>query len=473
MRPRSILLIMADDHAAHALGALGNPIVQTPSLDMLAAEGALFASHFCQAPMCTPARQSLLTSRMPHHVGVPFLTSAMPPGTHTLATHARDHGFRTIAIGKTHFNGGDRHGFEHIVDRKDYQQLLAHDGVSLHDAFPGGRPWRPFEEPARDWLNTTAEATPLTYERSEAHFLASRASEWFRTAGTDPFFMMLSFYEPHSPFVFPCDAIHRYNPTGIAPPRLTTKERHHGPEIFRDLTEADVRGITAAYYASVSHLDRAIGEALTGLHDAGLEDNTIVAYCPDHGYMLGHHARFEKHCMYDEALRVPFIVRSPGQVSAGAVIHDLSRSIDVAPTLCDLAGLAPMPDACGVPLPGTTQPPMESGKHQPGHVSAEYFHTETAMIRTNGQKLVVSTGEALDWYHPSPDVNLPQLELYDLIEDPDEHNPIRLQDTDASALTHLLDPLAGDLGISAEGAGPELLSRIRSLLRSCRTSRST
>src|SRR6185503_17450996 len=109
-----------------------------------------------------------------------------------------------------------------------------------------------------------------------------------------------------------------------------------------DLSDDDKKGIIASYYTSVRYLDQNLGRVLGKLKALGLDDNTLVVYTADHGYDLGHHGRFEKHCGYDPALRVPLILRQPGRVRKG-VVADFTEHIDVAPTILDLLNAGPMP----------------------------------------------------------------------------------------------------------------------------------
>ena len=121
----NVLWICADDHAAYVYGAYGNERVRTPRLDRLAAEGVRFSRAYCNSPVCTASRQSFLTGRYPHSVGVTLLKTALPESETTLAEMLRAAGYRTAAIGKMHFNHALTHGFETLIDLPDWQRALA------------------------------------------------------------------------------------------------------------------------------------------------------------------------------------------------------------------------------------------------------------------------------------------------------------------------------------------------------------
>src|SRR5947208_7387219 len=148
--------------------------------------------------------------------------------------------------------------------------------------------------------------------------------------------------EPHSPFDFPVADRNHFEPAAFPPPRLGPEDRPQIPEVFNQLTEADKRGIIAAYYTSVRFLDRNIGMVLRKLAELGLDRNTLLLYTADHGYSLGQHGRFEKHCGYDPALRVPLLLRLPGRIREG-VVSDFTEHVDVPATIVDILGIDPLP----------------------------------------------------------------------------------------------------------------------------------
>jgi arylsulfatase A-like enzyme len=193
---------------------------------------------------------------------------------------------------------------EDVVAREWSRQTPARivpEGVASKPA------WRPFVDPARIWLNADKLPYPRYDEDMKGSFIARRAGQYLEERRRDgrPFALWVSFMEPHSPYDFPVEDRSRYDPASFTPPRLGPEDLAQVPAVFNDLTEAEKRGIIAAYYTSVRFLDRNIGAVLKKLDDLGFDRNTFLVYTADHGYCLGQHGRFEKHIGYDPALRVP------------------------------------------------------------------------------------------------------------------------------------------------------------------------
>src|SRR5262245_24398719 len=341
---RNVLFILGDDHAAYALGAYGNSIVRTPNLDRLAARGARFNHAYANSPVCTPSRQSMITGKLPHAAGVTLLRTPLSENQLTIAEHLKRFGYSTGAVGKMHFiNERLKHGFDYRVDLSDYKQSLGErsarkpaEGVKVKP------PWKPFRDPARVWLNAEGLPTDVYDEDSDGTFLANKAIEFLRANREKSFCLWLSFYQPHSPFDFPIDYKGRVDPGRITPPKPSPEDARWIPEIFKDLSEDDKRGITAAYYTATEYLDKNIGLALDELKKLGLDDSTLVIYVGDNGYLLGHHGRFEKHTMWEPAVRVPLLVSNPARFGRGRVIDAQVELIDLVPTILDALGAPPM-----------------------------------------------------------------------------------------------------------------------------------
>jgi arylsulfatase A-like enzyme len=423
-RPRNLLFVLADDHAGYALGVDGDPNAITPNLDRLAREGTRFAAHYCNSPVCTPSRQSFLTGQLPHAAGVTRLPTPLSQGKPTLARQFQKAGYATGVIGKMHFNTpGVRglHGFDHAITEREVNQLWARD-VKPSPLPEGARAkpaWKPFQDPARIWLN----AETLPYPRIEAEMKSAYqlrlAEEFLQEHREKPFALWVSFQEPHSPYDFPLEDRGRFDPAKFKAPRVGPEDGWQIPKIFRDLTDPEKRGIAAAYYTSVHYLDRSVGRLLGLLKRLRLEEDTLVVYMADHGYCLGQHGRFEKHCGYDPALRVPLILRWPGRIRAGNVVRELTESVDLPATIPELMGLDPLPV-----LHGKSLVPYLEGKKPENrdYVFSEYLENEEAFIRTQRWKYIYCTGKRArgDGYQIDNPTPGPYQRLYDLRADPGE-----------------------------------------------------
>ncbi len=436
-RKPNLLFILADDHAGYVLGADGNHRAQTPNLDRLASEGIRFASHYCNSPVCTPSRQSILTGQLPHAAGVTVLQTPLSESRPTLAKTLATQGYSTAVFGKMHFNRPGRpglHGFE-TACTEDVVQRQWSQAVGAQPDFGDVRTkpaWRPFRDPARIWLNADKLPFPRRYEQMKSTWVAAQASQFLAEHKDHAFALWVSFQEPHSPFDFPLEYQDRFPPTDFLVPRVGPEDAAEIPLTFRDLSPQDKQGIIAAYYTSVNYLDRNAGVVLDKLRELNLERDTLVVYMADHGYSLGQHGRFEKHCCFDPALRVPLILRWPGRIGA-RVVHDFTESVDVPPTILDLLGAEPFRVQHGQSLR-----PYLTGRrpNQPrGYIFSEYLENEEACIRTARWKFVHCSGKRArtDGYktdHPTPGRTV---RLYDLKHDPGEFQNVASRHTDGVA----------------------------------------
>jgi choline-sulfatase len=436
-RKPNFLFLIGDDHAGYAMGADGNPLAETPNLDRLAAEGTRFARHYCNSPVCTPSRQSFFTGQMPHMAGVTRLPTPLSEDKPTLAKQLCKAGYQTAVFGKMHFNrpaAPGLHGFDVMVTERELQrQWMAQvkpkpvpDGVKTKPA------WRPFKDPARIWLNADKLPFPCYDEQMKSTVLVRLVERFLEENKGTPFALWASFQDPHSPFDFPIEDRDRFDAARFTPPRVGPEDARQIPLIFRELTDADKRGINAAFYASVYFLDRNIGRVLEKLRKLNLEDNTLVVYIGDNGYLLGHHGRFEKHCGYEEALRVPLIMRLPGRIRRG-VARDLTEMIDLPETILDLLGADPLPVQHGQSLrPYLEGKKMNSPRH---YIFSEYLENEEAFIRTDRWKFIFCSGKRArgDGYlieNPTPGR---YVRLYDLKQDPGEFTDLAAKHPDVVA----------------------------------------
>jgi choline-sulfatase len=434
MRPRqayakdrkpNLLYILADDHAGYVLGADGNKQAVTPNLDRLAAGGTRFARHYCNSPVCTPSRQSFLTSQLPHASGVTVLTTTLADDKPTLAKQLGASGYQPAVFGKMHFNQPGKpglHGFQ-VAETEDVvgREWLAQVGPAPSFGSIQTKPdWHPFKDPARIWLDADKLPFPRKYEDMEGTWIAQRAVKYMEEHKDDPFAMWVSFMEPHSPFKFPVDDRNNFNPANFSVPAIGPQDAGQIPLIFRDLSPQDKQGIIASYYTSVQFLDKNIGVVLDGLRKLDLENDTLVIYMADHGYSLGQHGRFEKHCFYQPAMRVPMIFRWPGRVRQGAVIEEFTESIDFPPTLLELLGAEPFQVNHG----SSMVPYLTKGrfKNPRQSIFSEYLENEEACVRTDRWKYIHCSGKRArtDGYltdNPTPGRTL---HLFDLQKDPGE-----------------------------------------------------
>jgi choline-sulfatase len=234
--------------------------------------------------------------------------------------------------------------------------------------------------------------------------------------------MVVGFNEPHSPFAFPREWEGRFKPSEFPVPSVSDRDRKEQPAIFATLTPEEVRGVQAAYFTSLSFMDYEIGRLLDALDRAGLASETLVVYVGDNGYMLGQHGRFEKHCFYEPAIRVPLIMRWPSHIPGNMRISEMVEMVDVLPTVLKLVRLPVPPDRQGIDLGPLVR--GEPGATARDVVFSEYTENEEAMVRSHRYKLIVGSGKRLrqDGYQIRDPLPLPGAyqRLFDLVEDPAE-----------------------------------------------------
>jgi len=418
----NVIVIIGDDHSVTAAGCYGNEIIRTPNIDHLARRGILFENAYSNAPVCSASRQSILTGKYPHATGVTLLRTPFRDDINlTVPEHLRNFGFKTGVVGKTHFNNymdsiPPDHGFDYMADFSDYRNQ---EFRPVPDEIPVLETWRPFQDPARIWLN--ADRLPSTYYEDEGYaaWTAKRSIEFIQENKDNRFCLWVGFHEPHSPFNFPVEYSNMYDPSSLPLPAGSPEDDRWIPEIFRDLSEEDMRGIIASYYTSTEYMDYCIGLIIDELEMLELSENTLVIYIGDQGYLLGDHKRFEKHSMWEQAIKAPLVMRMGGRYGTGIRHNALVEFIDLAPTMLDLLGIAGMET-----IQGKSLLPVISGElaEVKEYVFAEFLEDNKAMICDKQWKYVFTTGQRdlgqgyATGYGPSGILH----KLYDLQNDPDE-----------------------------------------------------
>jgi iduronate 2-sulfatase len=349
------VLFIAVDDLRPELKCYGQQHIHSPNLDRFAETGVLFERAYCMVPTCGASRASLMSGIRPaRNRFVNYLAWAEKDarGLTTMNTQFKQNGYDTVSLGKV---------FHHPTDNAE--------GWSEPAWRPQGVPWyrRPenvelHEQRQRQAARTRGPAFESADVPDDAYadgVLANRALEDLtRLKSTDrPFFLAVGFFKPHLPFVAPQKYWDLYDhekiqlPDNDSPPLDAPTESIHNSGELRayagipasgPVSNETARNLIHGYYACVSYIDAQIGKLLDELDRLELTDNTIVVLWGDHGWNLGEHTLWCKHSCYETSMRIPLIVRSPG-IPAGQRRSQLIESIDVYPTLCELAGL-PLPE---------------------------------------------------------------------------------------------------------------------------------
>lgn len=326
MKGPNVIWIFGDQHRAQALSCAGNPNLDTPNIDALAAHGVNFTNAISGSPWCTPFRGSLLTSRYVHRC-VERTPQYMESGFPTIADAFNDAGYRTAYFGKWHLGG---HNHMAYIPRKDrgrfdiwlgYENNNAQYETCLHGHDLDGRD----------------DTEPLVEEvdKYETDYLTDKLLAFLKRQSDEspPFFAALSVQPPHDPHVAPAEFAERHRPENI---RL----RPNVPPVER--IEKAARESLCGYYAQVENLDWNVGRIMNALRRLGLDSSTHVMFFSDHGDMHGSHGYVRKSSPWEEAVRIPCIVRPAGGAEQTTVSTAPLNHVDFLPTTLGL---------CGVPTP--------------------------------------------------------------------------------------------------------------------------
>lgn len=386
----NILLIVTDDQRPDTIRALGNPLIETPSLDRLVASGTSFTRAICTYPLCYPSRAEILTGRTVFQNGI-YARERLDADAETLPAVLLRAGYRTCHVGKWHVAGKPRERGYELVEGM-YAPGKAPKGPQF-DArgreVTGYRGWVFYDGEGKPMPEKGVGLTP----NISAEF-ADAAIRFIGDCKGDerPFLLHVNFTAPHDPLLMPAGFEGMYDPARMPVPKNFVPEHpfDHGNLRGRDealwpwpRTSGDVREELALYYSVITHMDAQVGRMIEALEAAGQGEQTVVIFTSDNGLAIGSHGLRGKQNMYEHSIGVPLIFCGPG-------IRGRARSAapcylrDLFPTICDLAG-APVPPG----LPSRSLVPILRGER----VSARefvvgYFRDSQRMIRTDRWKLI-------------------------------------------------------------------------------------
>ncbi|MBI9070233.1 MAG: sulfatase-like hydrolase/transferase [Melioribacteraceae bacterium] len=449
---KNVVVIIADDHALNVTGAYGNKYIKTPSIDKLAEEGIKFTNSYCNSPICSASRQSLLTGKYPHATGVNLLFTPFPDeGNTTIAEHLQDHNYKTALFGKTHFNnwvwydlyknGLPKHGFDTLVQNREYNKYynsLEKMELPTDQKFYNSE--QIDKENIAEWMNCNALPHPVYDKNSSGTFYANEAIDFIRQNKENPFFVWLAFHEPHHPYYFPIEYEDKYDPAEIPLPKGSLEDDRWIPEKFKNLTLDEKRGIISAYYCSVEYMDKNIGLVTAAIDEMGLSGNTLIVYISDNGYLLNDHKRFEKHTMWEEAIRQPMIIKAGDDFRHGEKSDALIEYVDIVPTILDMIDVTPLKEAQGSSFLEVIKGFSSSHKE---YAFSTYLEDNLAMITDSKWKYVFTTGSRdlgigyKTGYGPSGITH----RLYDLINDPKETTDVSKKKENQELLMNLKNRL--------------------------------
>ena len=343
----NFLLIFTDQQRWDTIHADGNPVIITPQLDRLCAEGVRFTSAYTPSPVCVSARCSLIHGQYAHHTGCTYNGDAFCDDRPSMMDLLAEAGYRTHGVGKMHFvpDWGSMRGFQTRlrVDHlhSDYRDWLASQGVDPRIP-AGGAPSEMYYVPQVGVLPEAYHQTTWVGDRSVA-FIHEQARE------SRPWFTFSSISDPHPPFAPPVPWHTLYRGPRMPLPNVPADAESHWTYMnrvqnrykYRDqgIDRHLVRIMKAYYYATISLIDKQVGRMLAALEETGQLDNTLILFTSDHGEYLGDYDCFGKRGMHDACCRVPMVARFPQRFAAGGRCEHVTSLVDVMPTFLEAAGV--------------------------------------------------------------------------------------------------------------------------------------
>ena len=356
-RKPNVLLLMADDLNT-ALSGFGHPQCKTPRLDELAKHGVRFENMHCQYPVCGASRASLMTGLYPYTNGMLGNSGNLRenlPDVVTMSQLFRQNGHRAGRVSKIYHMGIPPEILAGTADHDDSPSWDETVNIkALEQNAPGVRTeWSPKDTGSQTFTGVEASTGDLEHADGMA---AEAAIDFLKRNQDKPFFLGCGFVRPHVPLVAPSKYFDIYDRDAMIAPSVPEGDLDDVPQVIRNykaisrygVTPELHKGLLEAYYASISYMDAQVGRVLDTLNELGLRENTIVIFSSDHGYLLGHHNKFQKQHLFEEATRVPFILSVPWlSDSHGKATSQITELIDLYPTVADLAGLTPPNDLQG------------------------------------------------------------------------------------------------------------------------------
>jgi len=363
---RNVLFISTDD-MNNDLGCYGSPLAHTPHLDRLAANGVRFDRAYCQFPLCSPSRTSIMTGLAPDATRVYDLQTHFRdtvPNVVTLSQHFQRNGYVAARVGKIyHYGNPGQIGTDGLDDKASWNQVVNPKGIDKQE-----------EGVLTNYTPTRGLGSSLSFYASPAKddehtdgMVAESAIDIMAKHRNEPFFLGVGFYRPHCPYIAPSkyfDMI-AFESVGAVPYHPVEQEIAPKWAYFTEpanwgLSDHQMREVRRAYYASIAFVDANVGRLLDALAKMGLAENTTIVFWSDHGYNLGEHGQWMKQSLWEPSARLPMIIAGAGVEAKDKGCARTVELLDMYPTLADLAGLPAPAHVHGKSLRSLLQNPSAS-----------------------------------------------------------------------------------------------------------------
>jgi len=484
----NIIYIMSDDHTTQGIGAYGSRLASlnpTPTIDRIAKEGVLLENAFCTNSICTPSRASILTGQYGQVNGVVDLSGSLKPENQYLAIEMGKLGYQTAMVGKWHL--------KHAPEAFDYYNVLPGQGDYFNPTLYAKNGGVEMEIKFEEDLVRTVNATK--YDGHSSDVITDISLDWLKNKRdkSKPFFLMHHFKAPHDFFEYAPRYQDYLADVNIPEPESLWDNKNNGSiatkginnsltdtigssighrnvirnmgmhmEIDPNIPDPEYKRLAyqeylKRYLRCVKGVDDNVKRLFDYLDENDLMDNTIIIYTGDQGFMLGEHDYIDKRWMYEESMRMPFLVRYPEKIKAGTKVDAMVNNTDFAPTIINMGG-GTTPDY----MQGSSFDEILETGEEPDHWKKETYyrywmhmahnHNNPAHfgIRTKDYKLIFFYGrdynternvEAQEWAHNPESMSYfntpPAWEFYDLKNDPKEMDNKYDDENYASIITDL------------------------------------
>lgn len=439
----NIIYIMADDHAAQAISAYGGilaDVLPTPNIDRIASEGIKLNNCFATNSISTPSRGAVLTGQYSQKNGIYTLNDQLDPNHPTVAKEMQRAGYSTAMLGKWHLKS-EPQGF-------DYYNVLPDQGRYNNPILIKNGMWG--DDPKVD-VRKGEE-----YKGHSTDVITNEALQYMESCkGDKPFFLMCHYKAPHRSWE-PAERFKDLLKDVTIPEPANMYDNYEGKGAYADILRMSLEHLNKTdlkvdipqgmsrdeqrkwayqiyikdYLRCIAGIDENVGRILKYLDDNNLTENTIIIYTSDQGFFLGEHGWFDKRLMYEECLRMPFVMRYPKEIKAGSVSDDLVLNVDFAPMFLDYAGVKTPKQMQGESfrknVAGVSSKDWRKSIYYRYwmHRDINHFVAANYGVRTDRYKLIFYYGLPLGKGGAGKEPITPSWELYDLKNDPMEMSNI-------------------------------------------------